>query len=89
MGPKLAIPVRVAPSFRETIAEGLSAEFRERQQAARSGVWLYEQTSPNVVNILATTLISAIASVIGVTFVMRFRCSTWSTLKEPLMTVSN
>jgi heme/copper-type cytochrome/quinol oxidase subunit 2 len=77
----------------ERIADGLSAEqkdFPERQKAARAGVWLYQQTSPNVVIILATALICAIVGFIGVTFVVRFRRSTQSsTLKEQLMTVSN
>jgi hypothetical protein len=72
---------------------GLSAEqlaFMERQKAARAGVSsLYEQTSPDVLSTLAAAVIGALAGFIAVTFVMRFRHSAWSTLKAPLMTVSN
>jgi hypothetical protein len=71
---------------------GVSAEqvaFMERQKAARAGVSLYEQTSPDVLSTLAAAVIGALAGFIAVTSVMRFRRSTWSTLKAPLVTVSN
>jgi hypothetical protein len=61
----------------------------ERQKAARAGVSLYEQTSPDVLSTLAAAVIGALAGFIAVTSVMRFRRSTWSTLKAPLVTVSN
>jgi hypothetical protein len=47
------------------------------------------QTSPDVISMLAAGLIGAVIGASGVTFVMRFRRSGWSTLKEPLMTISN
>jgi hypothetical protein len=75
---------------------GLSADqkaFMERQQNARAGVWLDEQTSdaPDALSLLAAGAIGALVGAIGtVIFVMFFRRSAWSgMLKEPLMTVSN
>jgi hypothetical protein len=61
----------------------------ERQKAARAGVSLYEQTSPDVLSTLAAAVTGALAGFIAVSFVMRFRSSAWSTLAAPLMTVSN
>lgn len=46
-------------------------------------------TSPDVISILAAGLIGALIGASGVTFMMRFRCSGWSILKQPLLTVSN
>lgn len=46
-------------------------------------------TSPDVISILAAGLIGAVIGASGVTFMMRFRRSSSSTLKESLLTVSN